>query len=102
MTIRLIEGFDYYPSIAGTAGVNAAWTFDNTASVALIAGRFGGQAISGNAGSAVTRTLTGAGLMINQIAKMTDRSRQATGQMLRRMEDAGLVEPKGNLWHLTV
>jgi hypothetical protein len=58
MTIRLIEGFDYYPSIAGIAGVNAAWTFDSTASVALIAGRFGGQAISGNAGSSVTRTLT--------------------------------------------
>jgi hypothetical protein len=50
----------------------------------------------------VLRSACGAGLMINQIAKMTDRSRQATGQMLRRMEDAGLVEPKGNLWHLTV
>jgi hypothetical protein len=45
-------------NIAGTAGVNSAWTFDSTASVALIAGRFGGQAISGNAGSAVTRTLS--------------------------------------------
>jgi hypothetical protein len=31
MTIRLIEGFDYYLSIAGTAGVNSAWTFDSTA-----------------------------------------------------------------------
>jgi hypothetical protein len=58
MTIRLIEGFDYYPNIAGTAGVNSAWTFDSTASVGLIAGRFGGQALAGTAGSSVTRTLT--------------------------------------------
>jgi hypothetical protein len=43
MTIRLIEGFDYYPSITGTAGVQTNWTFDSTASVGLIAGRFGGQ-----------------------------------------------------------
>ena len=48
------------------------------------------------------RNACGAGLMQHQIAKMTDRSKQATSQMLRRMEDAGLVEVKGNLWHLTV
>jgi predicted ATP-dependent serine protease len=50
----------------------------------------------------VLRNACGAGLMQHQIAKMTDRSKQATSQMLRRMEDAGLVETKGNLWHLTV
>ena len=50
----------------------------------------------------VLRAACGAGLMNSQIAKMTDRSKQATGQMLRRMEDAGLVQAKGNLWHLTV
>jgi AAA domain/MarR family len=48
------------------------------------------------------RGASGAGLMQHQIAKMTDRSKQATSQMLRRMEDAGIVEVKGNLWHLTV
>jgi AAA domain/MarR family len=48
------------------------------------------------------RSVNGAGLMQHQIAKMTDRSKQATSQMLRRMEDSGLVEVKGNLWHLTV
>jgi hypothetical protein len=50
----------------------------------------------------VLRTANGAGLMRSQIAKMTDRSNQATSNMLKRMEEAGLVEPKGNLWYLTV
>jgi hypothetical protein len=48
------------------------------------------------------RAACGSGLLRSQIAAMTDRSKQATGNMLRRMEDAGLVEAKGNLWHLTV
>jgi hypothetical protein len=50
----------------------------------------------------VLRGACGAGLMRHQIAKMTDRSNHATSNMLRRMEEAGLVEVKGNLWHLTV
>jgi len=48
------------------------------------------------------RSANGAGLLRSQIAKMTDRSPQATSNMLNRMELAGLVEPRGNLWHLTV
>jgi hypothetical protein len=48
------------------------------------------------------RSANGAGLMRGQIAKMTDRSPQATTNMLSRMEAAGLVETRGNLWHLTV
>jgi hypothetical protein len=50
----------------------------------------------------VLRNANGAGLLQHQIAKMTDRSKQATSQMLRRMEDAGLVEVKGSLWHPVV
>jgi AAA domain/MarR family len=50
----------------------------------------------------VLRNANGAGLLRGQIAKMTDRSNEATSNMLKRMEEAGLVEPKGNLWHLTV
>jgi AAA domain/MarR family len=50
----------------------------------------------------ILRDANGAGLMQHQLAKMTDRSKQATSSMLRRMEDAGLVEVRGNLWHLTV
>jgi hypothetical protein len=48
------------------------------------------------------RSANGAGLLRSQIAKMTDRSPQATSNMLNRMELAGLVEARGNLWHLTV
>jgi hypothetical protein len=48
------------------------------------------------------RSVNGAGLLRGQIAKMTDRSNQATSNMLNRMELAGLVERKGNLWYLTV
>jgi hypothetical protein len=48
------------------------------------------------------RSACGAGLLRSQIAAMTDRSKHATSNMLRRMELAGLVEAKGNLWNLTV
>ena len=48
------------------------------------------------------RAACGAGLLRSQIAAMTGRSNTAISHALRRMEDAGLVEAKGNLWHLTV
>jgi hypothetical protein len=38
------------------------------------------------------RSACGAGLLQHQIAKMTVRSKQATSQILHRMEDAGLVQ----------
>jgi hypothetical protein len=48
------------------------------------------------------RGACGAGLLNHQTAAITGRSKQATSQMLRRMADAGIVELKGSLWHLTV
>jgi hypothetical protein len=48
------------------------------------------------------RSMNGAGLLRSQIAAALDRSKQAISNMLRRMEDAGIVEVKGNLWRLTV
>ena len=50
----------------------------------------------------VLREACGACLMRSQIAAMTGRSKEATSNMLSRMEAAGLVEPRGNLWHPTV
>jgi hypothetical protein len=45
MSLVLIDGFDLYPAITGEAGMNTVWTFNSTSTVALDAGRFGGQAI---------------------------------------------------------
>jgi AAA domain len=51
---------------------------------------------------AALRSACGAGLLRGQIAAMTGRSKEAISHALRRMEDAGMVEARGNLWHLTV
>jgi AAA domain len=48
------------------------------------------------------RAACGSGLLRSQIAAMTNRSKTATSHALRRMELGGLVEARGNLWHLTV
>jgi hypothetical protein len=41
------------------------------------------------------------GLMRHQIAAITDRSKQATSNMLSRMEQQGIVERKNSFWVLT-
>lgn len=50
---------------------------------------------------ALLRQRNGAGMLRGQIAAALDRSKTAVSNMLRRMEDAGIVEAKGNLWYLT-
>jgi hypothetical protein len=48
------------------------------------------------------RAARGSELLRGQIAAMTNRSTTAISHALRGMELDGLVEARGNLWHLTV
>lgn len=70
MTILLFDGFDIYPNIDSTSnGLQASWAISNV-NMSIVAGRFGGQAISCNApgsygayfykGISATSTATGA------------------------------------------
>jgi hypothetical protein len=50
---------------------------------------------------ALLRQMNGSGLLRGQIAAALDRSKHAVSNMLRRMEEVGIVVAKGNLWFLT-
>lgn len=47
MAIKLVEGFDVYPSVAGVLGVEGRWVVEGAANLSLVAGRFGGQGLRG-------------------------------------------------------
>lgn len=57
MTVLIIEGFDYYPAVSGTAGLNTAWSASTVANLTLVAGRFGGLAVRGSGAGSVGRSL---------------------------------------------
>jgi hypothetical protein len=59
VSIVLIEGFDYYASVATVAASN--WTINSTSGASLPAGRFGGQCLrhSGNSQRLTSRSIPG-------------------------------------------
>jgi hypothetical protein len=59
VSIILIEGFDYYASVANVAASN--WTINSTSGASLTAGRFAGQAFrhSGNSQRLLSRSIPG-------------------------------------------
>ncbi|QHJ75224.1 hypothetical protein DELTA_31 [Brevundimonas phage vB_BsubS-Delta] len=54
MATKLIEGFDVYPTVAGVLGVESRWVIDSVTGLALVSGRFGGQALRGTSGAIST------------------------------------------------
>src|SRR5215218_6517097 len=56
MTILALDGFDMYNGVVTNTGLQAKWTVSATASVAMVTGRFGGQALRVTDGGAVAAT----------------------------------------------
>lgn len=60
MTVRFIEGFDSYPTVAGVLGVESRWIVSATAGFSLTGGRFGGQGIRNSTTASLSAALGGA------------------------------------------
>lgn len=62
MTVRLIEGFDMYPTVAGVLGVESRWLTGAVGSLSLVSGRFGGQALRNSGAGSPSTAIKGAAI----------------------------------------
>lgn len=67
MTVRFIESFDSYPTVAGVLGVESRWIVSATGSFALTGGRFGGQALRNTGAASVSAALGGAASIVGSV-----------------------------------
>lgn len=85
MKVRLIEGFDPYPTVSGVLGVESRWIVNGGSGLTLTGGRFGGQCIRNSAaGAAISAAFLGAPLRIGSVgvAYQTVSSASALSQFM--------------------